>query len=727
MGWSDGSFGLFEGGSGRCVGEGRVGGRAGEEGEWRLDLEPGWGYEEEGEGVGMGMGGFGWEAHVVRREEGGGLKSFDGLDTEGWADGFEELERRAGVGHGLREKGVNGFLADLPRTVTMMDVSKIYPRLSAIPSHGLRSGPEGNRFGTQVATDAVFETKKEDVADTVDVLLAYTAAGEAQVLLDEAVPIGTFSTGSQVLQHAAHAQSGMHALLSQSEAGDYRLHLQDLPLSNLSGPLLHVIARDTKRTQTLLAYITQTIRCITHDYTTGLQFPIRLMNNINMTLSEAETPQGDLVYNLCRLCMTGHFTPPMLEWLTDIVKEPNHKRWDQVVGGMYQHIQNHVFVNLLPALDRMTMAVTSLRGLARVHQTTGKFMIDPALFTNILEAIDALRLVAKKVQRIVIDEWQQFRAFSKWLRVQIEIGAAGPYSKSAMETEEKESGNLDHALVLQYVKGPMVQSRLVGYVQKLAELKGTLTKEEFLKHSVVEGMGYERTKEALRRVNEAERTETEATPPVEASLVNLQAIAVALTGHVRVAMDSITAWQSKMLAPPTIVNELALQPSASICDMRLLVHEEPVVSILAIDSDILTFTQTTKSGGSELFTHQPDPPVQLLDAKYLSDSLVLCLYQSLEDSSYALSCVHFSLTPVSLEQQEEELLHVFPTEEGFGPEKLLVGGREGKEIAVVFGDGGKGWRVFDVSFSARQRSAGAAGRMVDDEWDDEGMDVDAGR
>lgn len=70
-------------------------------------------------------------------------------------------------------------------------------------------------------------------------------------------------------------------------------------------------------------------------------------------------------------------------------------------------------------------------------------------------------------------------------------------------------------------------------------------------------------------------------------------------------------------------------------------------------------------------------------------------------------------------------MYTFPLELGFVPERLLVGGREGKQICIVFGDGGSTWCVYDVSGPVRQARAGGE-PAVDDEWDDEGMDVDVG-
>lgn len=55
IGWSDGSWGVHDGGSGKMVGEGRVAGSGSAGGEeWKMDLEPGWGVDEDGEGAGGG-------------------------------------------------------------------------------------------------------------------------------------------------------------------------------------------------------------------------------------------------------------------------------------------------------------------------------------------------------------------------------------------------------------------------------------------------------------------------------------------------------------------------------------------------------------------------------------------------------------------------------------------------------------------------------------------------
>lgn len=691
IGWSDGSWGIHDGGSGKLVSEGRLSGSQGEE-EWKLDLEPGWGPDDDENGA-VAVAGFGWEKHELQHPKGKMAATKDReVNTEAWADGLKDDEDE-------EENKAARQLADLPRAIATLDTSKLLPRLSAIPSHGLRSGPEGARFTTQATTDGVFEVKKTDAHNAVDALIVYTEAGDVKVLLDDTVPIGSFKVDSRPFKHTSHPRNGSHVLLSHAPEGGIQFNTQDLPLASLGGPLLHVIARDTKRIQSTLAYITQVIRCITHDYTTELQFPTRLINNINMMLSEAEQPQGDLAYNLCHLAMTGQHTPIMLEWLTDIVKEPNHKRWDTAIGGMYSRIQNHVFVNLLPALDRMSIAVCSLRGLAELHKHSTTFDVAPSLFSDILEDIDALRLVAQKVQLICIHEWQQFRAFSKWLRVQIEVGSAGPFSKSALETEEKEAMSLDHGLVIGYINDTMRQSELAVYVQKLPELRGVVERDAFFKQPILQQICYDNTKETLKQSELAASTTKANTNTVP---LNLQAITVSLVGRIRVVLDRITAWQSKMLPSPKSFGGPAEIPSdARACDMRMNANNngDLTVGVLLVHGGTLYLHTKHSSIGSHELQSEHDSASALLDASFVSNDRCITLRRSEEHGTCSLNVAMLEsglTTPPSF-ITIETVVHTFDADDAFQPEKLLVGGRKDKEICVVFGDGGRSWRVYDLS------------------------------
>ncbi|EMC92184.1 hypothetical protein BAUCODRAFT_281096 [Baudoinia panamericana UAMH 10762] len=464
-GWNDGSYGLYSGENGRLISHGWLSGRgqsptAGNRLDDQTDLD------------GAVVTCFSWMRHDGQSSAPSQpTVSADELDTEAWfarEDGSDADDNSGAalINEQLRPHG-HATIEKLARSIVTLDVTTVFPKLSALPSHGLRVGSssvDGGKFASQAQTDLAFESVvKAGAADDVDALLIYASDGGVEVFMDAIVPVGTRKIHDRPICAAAHAKSFSHAILSRDH--DRHLHLchMDLPLQTLGSPLLYVVSQNTKRIQSLLAYVSQTCDCMVHDFRTGLQFPDRLIANAQTELEEKQ--EGDLIMNLYHLAMTTDFTPTMLEWLIDIVKETNHKRWDQAVNSLYTHIQTHLFMHFRPGLERLSIATTTLRGHARFHEGSTNFDVPPGPFTKLLDAIDSLGIVAEKMLLMIIDEHKQFKAFSKWLRVMIEIGVAGPGTKGAIETEERENPNIEYSLVLEYIERTMTRSRLARHLQ----------------------------------------------------------------------------------------------------------------------------------------------------------------------------------------------------------------------------------------------------------------------
>ncbi|KAK5128725.1 hypothetical protein LTR85_000058 [Meristemomyces frigidus] len=714
VGWSDGTYGLYSGENGRLLSQGSVRGGARER-AWTLSLAPDYG-DDEDEDAGPVVTRFGWEWHVTSlssksRHAAGNLDTQ--RSTEAWC---EEKHLDVDTGEYVDHATVDGreTIADLSAAVATLDVTQVLPRLSAIPSHGLRSGPDGSKFGTQATTDSVFAapTKK---SLHVDALFVCSSEGSVQVLQDETVRIGTASVGGwKPLLHASHEKTSCHSILSLDEGGALHASFMELPLDTLGGPLLDVIATNTKRIQNLLAYITQTVRCIQHDFTAGLQFPARIMTNMNTELAEKQ--EGDVITNLYHLAMTSDFTPTMLEWLVDIVKETNHKRWDQAVNAMYANIQNHIFFNLMPALNRLSIATTTLRGHARFHEGTSKFEVAPEVLTYMLEGIDSLRLVAHKIQLIIMTEHRQFRAFSKWLRVMIEIGVAGPGSKGAIETEEREVPNFDYPLLLAYLKDTMTCSLLTRYIAELPDL-GVLSSAsqdaEFFALPLIARMGYDRTREALGLVSELKSDQElvwKEVPHEPGALVSLPALTGYLAANVRVAVDRITGWQSKMLVAPASV-PIGAPPEAIVLDMHMVVDADAlstssIIRLLMMPPEtrqqLLLYSIACPPAGAGISNgEQPivlDTDHEVLDAKFSGPRDCLLLIRN-EQGQYAVVSFALPFPPQHVggdDVGERTMIHAFPVDSGFTPEKLVIGGRTGKTVCLVFGNEGREWKALDL-------------------------------
>jgi hypothetical protein len=141
-----------------------------------------------------------------------------------------------------------------------------------------------------------------------------------------------------------------------------------------------------------------------------------------------------------------------------------------------------------------------------------------------------------------------------------------------------------------------------------------------------------------------------------------------------------------------------------------------VVNVLLADKAALYLhTKHSSKGSHELsleetnhrFSEEED---ELLDAKFLSEKHCILLRgtsaETEDNNNTSIPNHRYSLNVINLEPglttsptflSAEAVLHDFSQDDAFRPERLLVGGRRDKQVCVVFGDGGKAWRVFDLS------------------------------
>ena len=115
--------------------------------------------------------------------------------------------------------------------------------------------------------------------------------------------------------------------------------------------------------------------------------------------------------------------------------------------------------NLLPALERLTVLVSRLRGLSRFQPSNANLGLSTPEFDKVLETVDCLQLMAHQILITSGSELRQFLAFSTWLREEIDIQAS---DASVAEPVEKDV-NVDHASTLDYIQGAMMQSRLACF------------------------------------------------------------------------------------------------------------------------------------------------------------------------------------------------------------------------------------------------------------------------
>jgi anaphase-promoting complex subunit 4 len=253
--------------------------------------------------------------------------------------------------------------------------------------------------------------------------------------------------------------------------------------------------------------------------------------------------------------------------------------------------------------------------------------------------------------------------------------------------------------VLGYINETMKHSGLDLHLQKLPELKGVVDRDAFFKRPVLQQMSYESTRTMLKKLEDATST-TKAN--ANTAPLNLQAIAVSLSGDVRLVLDRITTWQSKMLpSSKSFDGPAGIPKDARACDIRMNANRngDLTVGVLLVHEGTLYLHTKHSSMGSHELQSDATSSSKLLDARFVSNTCCITLRQSEEDGTCSLGVTLLESglnTPPSF-LTTEHVVHIFSAGDTFHPEKILVGGRKDKEVCVVFGDGGKSWRVYDLS------------------------------
>ena len=106
------------------------------------------------------------------------------------------------------------------------------------------------------------------------------------------------------------------------------------------------------------------------------------------------------------------------------------------------------------------MLVSRLRGLSIFYESTDSLGLATSELDQIIDTLNCLQLLGHTMLINVSSELPQFTAFSSWLKQEIEIQGVDMSSPTADEIIEKDHC-LDYHKILDYIQGPMLQSRLI--------------------------------------------------------------------------------------------------------------------------------------------------------------------------------------------------------------------------------------------------------------------------
>ncbi|KAM5345505.1 hypothetical protein ACJ41O_011367 [Fusarium nematophilum] len=357
---------------------------------------------------------------------------------------------------------------DLPRELTFLEVDTALPKISPLPGSSAGSGAgDALIFTLRTGIDFLFGAPKPEEYDQVNVMIIGSDDGQLHLSIYDSFIIGSFqcpgvgpSPTSLLVLHASHPQVSTQALLlagKQEEPDEVHFIPMDLPFISSSPLSLPLLASKLTTLQKLLRYLRQAQLHMQVEWKNTRELPTRFLRSVEGDLENLEIGPRGIVPALYHLAVTGHAYEPVREWLVESLAERGHKRWDKAVVSGLENLRGLVHENFLPALDRCSVILSRLRGLAQFYDTRDDMGFSVAQINRVMDIISSLSLVGHKILICVMDELESFTAFSSWLRFQIDRLASS--SSSGEELTEKEA-TMDTSKVLTYIEHYLTDSSL---------------------------------------------------------------------------------------------------------------------------------------------------------------------------------------------------------------------------------------------------------------------------
>lgn len=372
-------------------------------------------------------------------------------------------------------------MQDLPRTLMFLEIEDDLPKLPPLPVSG-GSGDDMFVFSTRTSLEFIFPALKPSEGDAIHLMVLGTDDGAIHVCIYDTFVMGTFKVplplspaGTateepqpllQLRRHANHPASSTHSLLLANDSADKNaVYLLPVDFSFIFSSPLNLSLLDYKTTtfQKLFRYIRQTQVHMAGEWQAARELPARFLASIQEDLQQE--PRYKTIDHALRVAALAGYVPPTLkQWLVDTIAERGHKRWDKAVVSGLENLRDLLHENMMPVLDRATLALDRLHGLAAFHSGEDDIGFTPEQIMQLMDMLSCLILVSHNALALVTAELELFGAFSSWLRLLIERLAL---PSQAEEQAEKEP-ILSVTPVLDYISNHLLTSPLDLHFGKVA-------------------------------------------------------------------------------------------------------------------------------------------------------------------------------------------------------------------------------------------------------------------
>ncbi|GAM90778.1 hypothetical protein ANO11243_088230 [Dothideomycetidae sp. 11243] len=367
-------------------------------------------------------------------------------------------------------------IISLPRSLATIDLNDALPKLSVIPGPS-KAGPGMPAPVLRTAQKdlhSLLNSKTSQNADAFEITFTCLSDESVEIAIGDLFQ-HTFrkkggKQGRFISQHASPA-SGFHAVIvkdaheaeqEQAAISGLSISLYQDPFSNSESVHTGTVLGSATQLQRLSLYIGQCIDTACLDWNTLTALPGRFIANINDTLEE--NSECALQGQFTQLLLTGHCSETVGEWLKEELQERGYKRWDLAMTTFYHSITQLLEINLLPALEKSALYASTLRGLASYYEGSQKFDVQPKYMTKILQVLESLYMLAHEALQILATEQTGFLAFSKWLKIRVDVAASEPGSATFTELVESEATSTDAPLVLSYLTNTFISSKMAPII-----------------------------------------------------------------------------------------------------------------------------------------------------------------------------------------------------------------------------------------------------------------------
>ncbi len=113
-----------------------------------------------------------------------------------------------------------------------------------------------------------------------------------------------------------------------------------------------------------------------------------------------------------------------------------------------ENLRALIHENMIPALQRATIILSRLRGIARFEESSNDIGFTAAQITKLIDIVQCLYAASYKMLRMAMKELVLFAKFSSWLRLEIDKLASSTLTDELLERQ----ANVDCPKVLKYIK-----------------------------------------------------------------------------------------------------------------------------------------------------------------------------------------------------------------------------------------------------------------------------------